>query len=199
MTRTHTTLTALPTDLTESQQARRDRVIDAALSLSRERSFDQIQVKDVAEEAGVALGTVYHYFSSKDHLFAEALVRWVAMLRGNVTRHPLAGDTPGERLADVLRRSVRAFQQQPNLAKLVTTLTVSSDPFAIEMVTRMDQATSAVYADALTGLEEATITAMVHVIYQVLGGVLRLWSAGRISIVDVYDYLDEMVGLLFPS
>jgi len=186
-------------DLTERQRARRDRIVDAALDLARGRSIDQIQVKDVAESAGVALGTVYHYFSSKDHLFAEALVRWASTLRTNVTRHPLVGATPAERLTDVLHRSVRAFQQQPTLARLVSTLTLSSDPFAVEMITRLDQSTSAVYADALAGEDEATVRAVVHVVELVLDGLIRLWSAGRISIVDVYDQLDESVELLFRA
>lgn len=188
-----------PSELTATQQARRARVIDAALSLSRRRTFDQIQVKDVAEEAGVALGTVYRYFSSKDHLFAEALVRWVESLQTNVTRHPLTGAVPADRLREVLHRCVRAFQGQPNLAKLVTTLTVSSDPFAIEAVARMDMITSAVFREALIGIEEETVRSMVRIVYQVLDGLLRMWSAGRLSIVDVYDTLDDMVGLLFRS
>ena len=93
LTRTSTTPSLPASDLTERQRARRDRIVDAALALARGRSVVQIQVKDVAESAGVALGTVYHYFSSKDHLFAEALVRWASALRGNVTRHPLVGAT----------------------------------------------------------------------------------------------------------
>ena len=71
---------AKPT-LTPAQQARRDRIVDAGLSLLGERAYDKIQVKDVAEAANVALGTLYHYFSSKEHLFAEVLVRWAATLR----------------------------------------------------------------------------------------------------------------------
>lgn len=147
----------------------------------------------------MALGTVYRYFSSKDHLFSEALVQWVETLQTNVTRYPLTGAFPAERLREVLHRCVRAFQSQPNLAKLVTTLTVSSDPFAIEAVARMDKITSAVFREALTGIEEQTVRPMVRVVYQVLDGLLRMWSAGRLSIVDVYDTLDDMVGLLFRS
>ena len=188
-----------PSALTASRQARRTRIIDAALSLSRRRTFEQIQVKDVAEEAEVSLGTVYRYFSSKDHLFAEALVRWVEDLQTNVTRHPLTGSRPVTRLREVLHRCVRAFQGQPNLAKLITTLTVSSDPFAVEAVARMDAITSAVFREALVGLEEQTVRPMVRVVYQVLDGLLRMWSAGRLPIVDVYDTLDEMVELLFRS
>lgn len=187
--------------LTDRQQARRERVIDAALSLSRRRPFDQIQVKDVAQEAGVALGTLYHYFSSKDHLFAEALVRWATALESDVDRRPLRGGTAPQRLTEVLHRSVRAFQQQPNLAKLVTTLEVSSDPFAVEIISRLDQSISAVYASALagTGLDEGTVQAMVRVVDMTLAGLLRLWTAGRLPILDVYDRLDQTVALLFRT
>ena len=71
--------------LTPAQQARRDRIVDAGLALLAERDYDKIQVKDVAEEANVALGTLYRYFSSKEHLFAEVLVRWAGTLRTNIS------------------------------------------------------------------------------------------------------------------
>ena len=187
----------LPSELSETQRARRDRIIVAALHLSRRRAFEQIQMKDVAEASGVALGTIYQYFSSKDHLFAEALVHWGDLLPHNVDRRPLSGADPAQRLTEVLHRAVRAFQQQPNLAKLVTALAVSSDPFAVEAIARLDRITGAVFRDALVGLDDPTSESMVRIIDHVMAGVLRLWSAGRISIDEVYHSLDEMVALLF--
>ena len=187
----------LPSELSETQRARRDRIIDAALQLSRRRAFEQIQMKDVAEASGVALGTMYQYFSSKDHLFAEALVHWGDLLPHNVDRRPLTGGDPAQRLTEVLHRAVRAFQQQPNLAKLVTALAVSSDPFAVEAIARLDRITGEVFRGALVGLDGPTSESMVRIIDHVMAGVLRLWSAGRISIDEVYHSLDEMVALLF--
>src|ERR1700687_3584987 len=108
--------------LTHAQQARRDRIVEARLALLAERDYDKIQVKDVAEEANVALGTLYHYFSSKEHLFAEVLVRWAGTLRTNLSRNPLRGPTDTQRLTQVINRSVRAFQRQPSLARLLATL-----------------------------------------------------------------------------
>ena len=197
MSRTRAALAPLPSELSESQLLRRHRIIDAALLLSRRRAFDQIQMKDVAEASGVALGTMYQYFSSKDHLFAEALVQWGELLPGNVNRRPLIGSNPADRLTEVLHRAVRAFQQQPNLAKLVTALAVSSDPFAVEAIARLDRTTGAVFRQALIGLDDPTAESMVRIIDHVMAGVLRLWSAGRISIDEVYRSLDEMVALLF--
>ena len=154
-------------------------------------------MKDVAEASGVALGTIYQYFSSKDHLFAEALVHWGDLLPHNIDHRPLSGGDPAQRLTEVLHRAVRAFQQQPNLAKLVTALAVSSDPFAVEAIARLDRITGAVFRGALIGLDDPTSESMVRIIDHVMAGVLRLWSAGRISIDEVYCSLDEMVALLF--
>ena len=60
--------------LTPNQAARRERVIDAALELAAEGGYDAVQMRDVAGRAQVALGTIYRYFSSKDHLLAAAQV-----------------------------------------------------------------------------------------------------------------------------
>src|SRR5712671_3483232 len=108
--------------LTRAQHDRRDRIIDAGLALLADRDYDKIQVKDVAERANVALGTLYRYFSSKEHLFAEVLVVWAASLRTNISRNPLKASTDAERLTEVYHRSVRAFQRQPSLARLIATL-----------------------------------------------------------------------------
>ena len=81
-------------------------------------------MKDVAAEADVALGTVYRYFQSKDHLFAEVLAEWASHLRTNVERRPLRGATNAERLTDVLHRSMRAFQGWPQLARVVMALSL---------------------------------------------------------------------------
>src|SRR5215468_1724340 len=99
--------------LTAAQQARRDRIVAAGLALLREREYEKIQVKDVAERADVALGTLYRYFASKEHLFAEVLVVWAGTLRTNISRHPLPASSDTERLTEVYHRSVRAFQRQP--------------------------------------------------------------------------------------
>src|SRR5689334_5006129 len=65
-----------PQTLTARQYARRERIIQAGQALLEERPFDQIQVRDVAARADVALSTVYRYFASKEHLFAAVFLAW---------------------------------------------------------------------------------------------------------------------------
>ena len=71
--------------LARSQAARRRRVIDATLELAAGGGFDGVQMRDVAAEAGVALGTVYRYFESKERLLLEANLEQVDALRERIT------------------------------------------------------------------------------------------------------------------
>ncbi len=181
---------------TPAQQARRQRVVDAGLTLLRDRDYDHIQMKDVAEEAGVALGTLYHYFASKEHLFAEVLVEWAQRLGPNISRNPLKARSDRERLAEVFHRSVRAFQRQPQLARLVATLETSADPLASEVLARLGEATTGAYVGAMRGVDAERAHAIVRVMDSVLASGLRSWVSGHMPITEVHDRLDEAAALL---
>jgi formate dehydrogenase maturation protein FdhE len=117
-------------------------------------------------------------------------------LRTNISRHPLRGDTDAQRLAQVINRSVRAFQRQPSLARLVATLETSSDPFATEILDRLAATTNDIYVEAIHDLDRATAQRVVTVVDAVLAGRLRSWVAGRISIATVSDDLADAIALL---
>src|ERR1700690_164497 len=95
--------------LTPAQQARRQRVIDAAMALGLEGGYEAVQMRDVAARADVAMGTVYRYFTSKDHLLAAALVFWVEQLDARLAQGPARGSVASERVLDVLERALRAM------------------------------------------------------------------------------------------
>jgi len=116
-----------PATLTTSQAARRERVIRAALDLGSSGGYDAVQMRDVATTAGVALGTIYRYFTSKDHLLAAAMVEWVHDLEHRVGQRPPRGATTAERVVDVLRRATRAMERDPLLSEAVVTALLSPD------------------------------------------------------------------------
>src|SRR6476646_6389976 len=106
-------MSTAPDVLTASQAARRERVIQAALELGAAGGYDAVQMRTVADTAGVALGTIYRYFSSKDHLLAAALVEWVDDLERRVGQRPPRGTTTAARVVSVLRRATKAMESQP--------------------------------------------------------------------------------------
>lgn len=105
--------------LTEKQAERRRRVLQAAIDLAAEGGYDGVQMRAVAERADVAIGTVYHYFSSKDHLLAESMELWIEALAASVERHPPTGETTLERLLDVLRRTTTGMAENANVSRAV--------------------------------------------------------------------------------
>src|SRR3989442_15683507 len=111
-----------------NQAARRQRVIEAAMALATEGGYDAVQMRDVASRADVALGTLYRYFPSKDHLLIAALAEWAAALECRLTQYPPRGETPADRVSDVLRRASRALEREPRLTAALVTALSSPDP-----------------------------------------------------------------------
>jgi AcrR family transcriptional regulator len=110
------------------QAARRRRIVDAALDALREQEYEQIQIRDVAQAAGVALGTLYRYFSSKEHLYAAVLQEWAAF--GGTRRQRAAGAGAAERVRRRTHAIVRAIERQPQFYKVFVLLRTSTDPNA---------------------------------------------------------------------
>ena len=81
------------TDEPPRQADRREQILGAAVRVFAQRGFHACRVSDIADEAGVAHGLLYHYFSSKDELLDTIfLERWTVML--DVIR---AADAAGRR------------------------------------------------------------------------------------------------------
>jgi len=188
--------TALPEGLSRRQAARRQGMLDAALALLEVRDYERISVREVAESASVALATLYHYFPSKEHLFAEALIQWASSLGASMTERPLTGATPAMRVEEALLRSVRAFERRPQLARLIGKLEMSEESFARDVLARLDAVTTDVYLDLLEELPPDEAVRIVRVLDSVLDSSLRAWSSGRSSIRDVRSALSDAVALL---
>src|SRR3954469_17920265 len=106
-----------PAQLPRGQQERRRRIVRAAIDLLTTGEYDAIQMRDVAEEAGVALATIYRYFTSKEHLYAAALLEWASAFptQGRAATSQAASDE--ERLRTLMRRAIRAFERYPQMLR----------------------------------------------------------------------------------
>ena len=59
----------------KEKQARKQIVIESALALFAEKSFFEVGMREVADEAGISPATIYRYFSSQEELFNEAFLQ----------------------------------------------------------------------------------------------------------------------------
>jgi AcrR family transcriptional regulator len=94
---------------------------------SPEGGFDAVQMRAVAAEADVALGTLYRYFPSKEYLLVSAMLRQIETLAERLAVSPPRGDDPLGRVVDVLGRANRALQRQQQFTIAVVRALVSGD------------------------------------------------------------------------
>jgi len=186
--------------LPRSQAARRQRVVQAASKLAAEGGYDAVQMREVGTEAGVALGTIYRYFSSKDDLLAAVLVAWVEDLESRVTQRPPTGDLTSERVASVLRRAHRAMEKQPKLAEAVMTAMVSPDPSTNGSKDRMGSAMGRVLAGAISqDLDPEVAAKVIRVLTHVWFSAFISWINGRGEIGAVGDDVEMACHLMLDQ
>jgi TetR/AcrR family transcriptional regulator, cholesterol catabolism regulator len=99
-----------------AQQERRERILTVALGLASHKGYDAVLMRDVAEQAGVALGTLYRYFPSKEQLFAAALTRWLHHMRQQVRTRPPTAHDPAARVIAVMNELVDQMDRNHQLA-----------------------------------------------------------------------------------
>jgi TetR/AcrR family transcriptional regulator, cholesterol catabolism regulator len=184
---------------TPSQRARRDEIIRVAMQLLEQRDYDRIQIREVAEAAGVALGTLYRYFPSKEQLYAHVLVSWSESFDTRVRAEASRTATDADRLRAVLRRAVRANVRYPNYVRLVAVLEVAQDPVVTRLFSEYGTQFSAALGATLQDVDEKDAAAITMMATLALGGLLSGWSRGIMPIERVYEHLDDVVNLIFTG
>jgi TetR/AcrR family transcriptional regulator, cholesterol catabolism regulator len=192
--------------MSPAQLERRRRVLDAVIELVAAGRVDDWGMKDVAERSGVALGTIYRYFSSKDHVAAAALLEWARTLdAGRAVRRSGAGNggasppSMTDRLVAILRRAVRAYQQQPAFARLVMMTATSTDPFASECYAEMGASVYATLGEALDELAPDERRRVLDVVGAVWYQALIEWVNDRKTIAQVHEALESAARLVLAG
>src|ERR1700680_1312482 len=94
-------------------------ILDAAVRVFARQGFHACRVSDIADEAGVAYGLVYHYFASKDEVLDTLfLERWDVMLE--LIREVDAEPIPvREKLGAIASFIVDSYRHDPDLMKVI--------------------------------------------------------------------------------
>ena len=94
-------------------------ILDAAITVFARQGFHHCRVSDIADEAGVAYGLVYHYFKSKDQVLNELFTeRWSLLLAE--TEEVDSQNVPArEKLRAVASFIVESYRHEPELMKVI--------------------------------------------------------------------------------
>jgi len=98
---------------------KRRMILDAAIRVFARQGFHHCRVSDIADEAGVAYGLVYHYFKSKDQVLNELFTeRWSLLLAA--TEEVDSQDIPSrEKLGAVASFIIDSYRHDPELMKVI--------------------------------------------------------------------------------
>ena len=146
---------ALPevASLRGNQAARRQGIVDEAFKLLVKNADGNVQIRDIADKAGVALGTAYRYFGSKERLLAEVYVQWFSRSRAEMEDVVRRGRTNTDRVRLLARAVFDVFLAEPQLPMLYRELQASDDPAVLEMLHDVEGRTRELFRDALEGVE----------------------------------------------
>ncbi len=94
-------------------------ILEAAVRVFARQGFHTCRVSDIADEAGVAYGLVYHYFTSKEEILDTLfLERWDVMLAA-IAEVDASPRTPREKLHAIAAFIVDSYRHDPDLMKVI--------------------------------------------------------------------------------
>src|SRR2546425_8281149 len=107
------------TERSNGQEDKRRLILGAAVRVFARKGFHTCRVGDIAEEAGVAHGLLYHYFRSKEELLETIFRQTWRDLLDAVRAVEETDETARERLAGVAKILLRAWRRDPDLVRVL--------------------------------------------------------------------------------
>ena len=107
------------TDRSIAQEEKRRLIRDAAVRVFARKGFHTCRVGDIAEEAGVAHGLLYHYFASKDELLEIVFRETWAELLDAIRVVEDSGEPAREQLRQIAAIMLRSWRRDPDLIRVL--------------------------------------------------------------------------------
>jgi TetR/AcrR family fatty acid metabolism transcriptional regulator len=107
------------TDRSTNSPDKRRLILDAAVRVFASKGYHTSRVGDIAEEAGVAHGLLYHYFPSKEQVLQTVFRENWGELLDVFARIEASDATPLEQLGSIAKTLLRAWRDRPDLVRVM--------------------------------------------------------------------------------
>jgi AcrR family transcriptional regulator len=146
-----------------NQTERREQILDAATRVFVRKGYRHTSISDIIEAAGIARGTFYLYFKSKEAIFLALIDTFFAGIQAIGTTRGLAewiasfGEDISARMARDLREWFRYFRENRALARIVLREAVAIDERFEERVGQFRSALNADRAQRIQTMQETGV------------------------------------------
>ncbi len=176
------------------------RILDAAVQLAEAGGFAAVRLRDVAQTSGVALGTVYKRFRSKEDLLMGVLSHELHELRTQLADSPVCGPTPLIRVVAFFGFLTDFLCRRPNLGRAVVRSAASGEKALSERLASFHAKLFALSFSALQGGpgREPTPaeTIMLSALQQVWFSALCGWAGNLYERGEVVNQVAAAAGLM---
>jgi AcrR family transcriptional regulator len=185
-------------------EERSRRIVETVVELAERGGFEAVRLRDVADQAGVALGTLYRRFRSKEDLLVAALEREAEQLEARMLARPLSGASPVERVTAFFAAGTRGLCRRPNLTRAVLRALTSGDPEIAGKVSGFHERMARLITVSLHGdasapppsERERTLALLLeHIWFSCLVG----WSGGLHTQAGIVDQMRTAAALLLAD
>jgi AcrR family transcriptional regulator len=184
-------------------EERTRRIVRTAVELAEKGGFEAVRLRDVASCSGVALGTLYRHFRSKEDLLLAALAEEVVQLEAYMAAHPAKGEAPIDRVTSFFRTATQGICRRPMLAQAILRASASCQPELTEKVARFHGHMMGMIARALRGSTDGNGKSGDHdeeqigvVLEQVWFASLVGWGGGLHDQRAVIDHVRSALALM---
>jgi TetR/AcrR family transcriptional regulator, fatty acid metabolism regulator protein len=179
-----TRLNAL-TDRSIAQGEKRRLILDAAVRVFARRGYHTCRVGEIAEEAGIAHGLLYHYFSSKEEVLETIFRETWGELLAAVRAVEESGEPAREQLRQVAAILLRAWRRDPDLVRVLVR-EVARSPEMQRRVAEIDHAFRALERIVSRGQEDGEFRPDLDprlaswIVYGAIEEILTGWVLGQL-------------------
>jgi AcrR family transcriptional regulator len=189
---------------TAAQEERRRQILDAAVRAFAKNGYHACRVSDIAEEAGVAYGLVYHYFESKDAVLEAIFREMWGMMVGAINAVDSLDDSSREQLRKACAIVLRTWRDYPDVVRVLVREVARSGEQLQREVEEIAHAFLALQRIVERGQEQGEFRRDLSprlaawIVYGALEEILTGWVLGRLpgSEDDIRDAEQAVVGIL---
>jgi TetR/AcrR family transcriptional regulator, fatty acid metabolism regulator protein len=183
---------------------KRRQILDAAVRVFARQGFHATRVSDIADEAGVAYGLVYHYFSSKDEVLNELFIERWSLLLAAIEETDRTGATPREKLGAVATFIFDSYRHDPELMKvIIVEVTRAANSFGQTHLAEIRRAYESIAKIVADGQEAGAFRADVAPMFASMafyGAIEQLLSGWIFQTIPASDAdFDQACGLLLTT
>jgi TetR/AcrR family transcriptional regulator, fatty acid metabolism regulator protein len=126
------------------------RILEAAVKVFAKQGFYESTIAQIAREAGVADGTIYLYFKNKDDILVQFFEFKTKQVFDRFQKIVKKGDNAIEKLTQLIRRHLKEFEKDQNMAVVYQAETRRNSPLVKEQIRQM----SKMYLDIVAEIVE---------------------------------------------